>query len=722
MTRKAVGILIIAVILTVKVIGLSYSGKDESMGSKTNHRYTNQLIHETSPYLLQHAHNPVNWYPWGKEALNKAKEEDKPIFLSIGYSACHWCHVMEQESFENEEIARLMNEHFINIKVDREERPDLDEIYMSAVQSITGQGGWPMSVFLTPDLQPFYGGTYFPPVDRYGMPGFPTVLLSIARAYQSNRDEIVNSARELTSLLQQVATMTPSSSELTYDAIEKAFQEMDRRFDSIHGGFRGAPKFPHSMDLSLLLRYFYKNKSQRALDMVELSLEKMARGGMYDQLGGGFHRYSTDAKWLIPHFEKMLYDNALLSRTYTEAYQVTKKPFYKRIVTEILEYVLREMTSPEGGFYSTQDADSEGGEGAFFVWTPQEIAKIVGEKHASMVCRYFGVESDGNFEHGSSVLHLPLEDASAAKLFDMPLDDFRRMIQEAKAKLFQAREQRVKPGRDEKILTDWNGLMISSLAYAGNALNQPRYIQAAERACEFILNRLRNEGLLLHTYKDGRAHTTGFLSDYSFFINGMLDLYEAGQSPRWLKESLVLTNTMIEHYWDESNGAFFFTTGGNEQLIVRIKNPMDNAIPSGNSLAALVLIRLAHMTGNMDYSRRAEQIIQVFSDGFTKYPTSFSQMLIGLDWLLSPVREIVLAADTPEPLGEWQQALFHDFYPYKVVLYAFSSIRDELVRCAPVVEGKLPSNGTPMAYVCERFACGQPVSSIDDLLAQLKNP
>ncbi len=686
----------------------------------TEHKHTNRLINETSPYLQQHAHNPVDWYPWGDEALNKAKEEDKPIFLSIGYSACHWCHVMERECFENEEIAALMNKYFINIKVDREERPDLDEIYMSAVQGLTGQGGWPLSVFLTPDLKPFHGGTYFPPQDMYGRPGFPRVLQAIATHYEENRDDINQAASRLAEYVEQVTNIQPGKTEINYDLIQSSYEEMNRRFDEMRGGFGTEPKFPHSMDLSLLLRYYHRTGDENALKMVELTLEKMARGGMYDQIGGGFHRYSTDARWLIPHFEKMLYDNALLAKTYLEAYQLTQKPFYKRIAKETLDYVLREMTSPEGGFYSTQDADSEGKEGKFFIWTPDEIHGVLGDEKGKIVCRYYGVDESGNFEHGTSVLHVSEEPETVAKRFDIDVEELNQIIKEANCKLFAEREKRVKPGRDEKILTDWNGLMISTMAFAGNVLDEPRYAKAAGDACDFLFDKLMDDGRLLHTYKDGKAHTSAFLSDYSSVINGLIDTYETNRNPKRLEQAIHLNKAMIERFWDEGQGGFFVSDDSHETPVARSKSPLDNAVPSGNSIAVLSLLRLSEMTGEIDYRAKAETSLQFFSDLMKQIPAGFAQMMCALDFLLASPKEIVLTAHEQNAIDDFQKALFSRFIPDKVVLYADSQSRDQLEAISPVAKDKKPLDGQTTAYVCQNFTCKEPVLSIDALMDQLE--
>ncbi|MGC9326636.1 MAG: thioredoxin domain-containing protein, partial [Candidatus Hinthialibacter sp.] len=646
----------------------------------------------------------------------EARRRDVPVFLSIGYATCHWCHVMERECFEDEEIAAVMNEHFVNIKVDREERPDLDEIYMASVQALTGQGGWPLSVFLTPDRMPFYGGTYFPPQDMYGRPGFPSLLLSLARIYKERKEEICHSAEKLTQHIQKMMDLQRVESKIDDALIENAFQSLRRQFDAQHGGFGNAPKFPHSMDLSFLLRYARRTGDKNALDMVELSLQKMARGGMYDQLGGGFHRYSTDEKWLIPHFEKMLYDNALLAKTYTEAYQMTQNPFYERIVRETLDYVLREMTSPEGGFYSTQDADSEGREGAFFVWTPQQIAAAAGEDRAPMICRYFGVEEGGNFEDGASVLHLPHDLQDAAREYGIADSRFQEIIHEAKIQLFQAREKRIKPERDEKMLADWNGLMISAMAFAGNVFCESKYTAAAEQAADFVLQRMQKDGQILHAYKDSRAQINGFLSDYSFLIQGLLDVYEASRDPRWLEEGLRLSQTMIDQFWDDEGGAFFFTANDHETLIARSKNPMDNAAPSGNSIAVLCLLRIAAMTGNEAYRRKAEESIAVFGDGLQRIPSGFSQMLIAVDSMLDSPREIVLAADDESALLPMQKAIFAGFHPNKVVLYRFPEVESIVLSLLPGLEDKKPLPNGPVAYICQNFTCQRPVSTIDDIL------
>lgn len=685
-------------------------------------RHTNRLIHEASPYLLQHAHNPVDWFPWGEEALRKARDENKPIFLSIGYSACHWCHVMEHECFENESIAALMNENFINVKVDREERPDLDDIYMNAVQAMTGQGGWPMSVFLTPDLRPFYGGTYFPPQDMYGRPGFPTVLTSLARTYNQERERVDQAAQELTERLNEMMRIEPSNGALTFDLIDNAYRSMRERFDEVYGGFGSAPKFPHSMDIALLLRYHKRTGDSHALRMAEFSLRKMAEGGLYDQVGGGFHRYSVDEKWLVPHFEKMLYDNALLAKTYTEAYQLTANPFYRKIVKETLDYVLREMTSPAGGFYSTQDADSEGEEGKFFVWTPEQIREALGddEQTAKIARRHYGVEPGGNFEHGTTVLHVHTDLETVAKLFEISEDEAREAILKANCKLFAAREKRVKPGRDEKILTDWNGLMISAMAVAGAAFNEEKYRIAAEKACDFIFANLWSEKRLLHAYKDGRAYANGYLSDYSYMIAALLDVYEAGRDPKRLQQALELAGVMIERFGDEEHGGFFFTGNDHEELIARSKDPMDNAVPSGNSMATIALLRLSEMTGDATYRAQAQDALRLFAERMKQIPMGFPLMLCGLEFFLGEPVEIALCGPDDVSLDAFHRALSEGFLPNKSVLFITPERESALRAIAPIAKGKTPIDGKAAAYVCRNFTCEAPTLSVDAMLEALE--
>ncbi|RMG53557.1 MAG: thioredoxin domain-containing protein [Acidobacteria bacterium] len=682
-------------------------------------KYTNRLIHETSPYLQQHAHNPVDWYPWGEEALERARREDKPILLSIGYSTCHWCHVMERESFENEEIARLMNEYFINIKVDREERPDLDAIYMNVVQMLTGSGGWPMTVFLTPDGEPFFAGTYFPPEDRYGMPGFRRVLLKVAELYRTRRDDLMASAREIVRELNRISVPPPTRHRLGPEILDQAYESLVQQFDAQHGGFGRAPKFPSAMNLIFLLRHYQRTKKPGALEMVELSLTRMARGGIYDQLGGGFHRYATDERWLVPHFEKMLYDNALLSRLYLYAYQVTGNEFYRRIAEETLTYVVREMRSPEGGFYSAQDADSEGVEGKFFVWTPEEIKQVLGEREGELFCQYYDVTPWGNFEHGRSILHVPREIDIVARSADIDVASLRQIIERGRTALFHHREKRIKPHRDEKIITSWNGLMLRSFAEAASILDREDFRQIATNNAEFLLTHLRRDGRLQRTYRGGVSKLNAYLEDYALFADGLLALYEATGDWRWLDEATSLVETMIEQFWDDEEGGFYFTARDHEPLIARMKEFYDNAIPSGNSVAADVLLRLAHWLDKPEYYQRAERLFELVGDAVRRFPGAFGHLLGALDFYFSSPREIAIVGDKhADDTRALLRAVFERFLPNKVV--ALKDPREgEAARRIPWLKDREPIAGRATAYVCQNFSCQAPVTDVAALVEQL---
>ncbi|MCX8103443.1 MAG: thioredoxin domain-containing protein [Candidatus Bipolaricaulota bacterium] len=675
----------------------------------------NRLIHETSPYLLQHAHNPVDWYPWGAEALQKAQREGKPIMLSIGYSACHWCHVMERESFENDEIAQYLNEHFVSIKVDREERPDIDEIYMTAVQVLTGQGGWPLTVFLTPDLKPFYGGTYFPPEDRWGRPGLLTVLRAIVELYQKEHEKIVEQAERLTQYLSALQQPRSSSGLLTPDLLQRAYLASLQSFDREHGGFGGAPKFPHSLELSLLLRYWHRTKDSDALQIVELSLEKMARGGIYDQVGGGFHRYCIDAQWRIPHFEKMLYDNALLVWTYLEAYQVTKKPLYRRIVEETLDYVMREMTSPEGGFFASQDADSPDGEGAFYVWTPDEIIAVLGPEDGVRACEYFGVT-----EPGANVLYqpdpLPWEGEGGGVRGEGMSEAW---LARVRARLLEARERREKPSRDEKILTAWNGLMISACARAYQVLGREEYLRAAQDAAHFCLAHLQKDGALKRSYKDGQAKFNAYLEDYAFLITALLDLYESDFDPRWIREAKALSATMVKKFWDESAGGFFFTSADHERLPVRPKSFSDGATPSGNSAATMALLRLAELTDDTTLRAKAEQTLRVCRDFMEQAPQALSYMLSALDFYLGPVTQIaVVGAKGEARTQKFLEIVRTRFLPDKII--ALGGPDDpEGAAFIPLLQGKSLVNNAPAVYICQNYSCRAPITEVTHLESTL---
>ena len=682
----------------------------------SEHKHTNRLINETSPYLLQHAHNPVDWYPWGEEALAKARDEKKPILLSIGYSACHWCHVMEHESFENEDIAALMNENFVNIKVDREERPDLDQIYMNAVQMMTHHGGWPMTVFLTPEGVPFYGGTYFPPEDRYNMPGFPRVLISLAEAYRDRPDDVTETAASVVKELQRLNAARESTELLAPELLDAAYRGIIKNYDQVHGGFGGAPKFPPAMTLEFLLRTYHRTGRPQALEIVAHTLRKMAEGGIYDQLGGGFHRYSTDARWLVPHFEKMLYDNALLSRIYLHYYQLTREEWARRIAEGILDYVTREMTDSAGGFYSTQDADSEGEEGKFFVWTTDEIMSLLGEEDARLFTSYYNASEGGNFE-GKNILNVTraLEDVAAEN--KVPIDELVAALKRSRAKLFEVRERRIKPGRDEKILTAWNGMMLESFAEAAAIFEREDYLAFARRNARFALDNLRSNGLLLRTYKDGTAKLNAYLEDYAFLTDGLLTLYEVSGELEWFEEALAIVKTMIEEFWDEQEGGLFFTGMSHEALIVRSKDYFDNATPSGNSVAAEVLLRLATLTDNEDYRSRAVSILRQVAEPMKRYPSGFGRMLGALDFHLGTPKEIAIIGDPRS--GEThalRQEVWKHYLPNKVVTQSAPGETEELI---PLLRDRGLVSGRPTAYVCEHYVCREPVNEPAQLASQL---
>jgi uncharacterized protein len=684
----------------------------------TDYKHTNALINETSPYLLQHAHNPVEWYPWGETALERAKNENKPILLSIGYSACHWCHVMERESFENESIARLMNENFINIKVDREERPDLDQIYMTAVQMMTGHGGWPMTMFLTPEGVPFYGGTYFPPDDRYNMPGFPRILLSVAEAYHAQPEQVATTASTMLGELRRVGLAEESRDLLTTEILDSAYRRTLANFDRTYGGFGGAPKFPPAMTLEFFLHIHHRTGAVDALEMVDYTARKMAEGGMYDQLGGGFHRYSVDAKWLVPHFEKMLYDNAQLARLYLHLYQVTKDEFARRIAEETLDYIVREMTDSGGGFYSSQDADSEGHEGKFFVWSRSEITEALGEQDAKLFCQYFDVTDGGNFE-GQNILHVNASLADVAEKNNLSLEDARASIEASRRKLFDLRELRVKPGRDEKILTAWNGLMLTGFAEAAAILNRTDYRRVAEKNARFLLDQLQHDGLLLRTYKDGSAKLNGYLEDYACLIDGLTALYEATGSLEWIAAAVSLADTMIAQFWDDEAGGFFFTGKSHEQLIVRSKEFLDNATPSGNSVAALCLLRLSLFTDSADYRRRATAVLRLIANQVRRYPSAFGYALTALDFYLASPLEIAVVGSGKDPkMQELLTALRETYIPNRVIAVCLADF-DRAAALIPLLEGRNVLAKQPTVFVCQQKACQVPALTTEDLRSQL---
>ncbi|MGC1274224.1 MAG: thioredoxin domain-containing protein [Planctomycetaceae bacterium] len=680
---------------------------------------TNRLIHETSPYLLQHARNPVDWFAWGEEALSQAAAETKPIFLSIGYSACHWCHVMEHESFEDDEVAALLNEHFVSIKVDREERPDLDAIYMNAVVAMTGHGGWPMSVFLTPETRPFFGGTYWPARAKGGMPGFLDILQHVQHAWEHRRGDVDRAAGELVQAVQAMGEPTGDPQALGTNVPGDAARQLLRAADRRYGGFGRAPKFPHAMDLRVLLRAAKRFGYDDARDIVTLTLDKMARGGLYDQLGGGFHRYSTDAFWLVPHFEKMLYDQALLVPAYLEVYQATGREDFGKVVRETLAYVTREMTSPDGGFYSTQDADSEGVEGKFFVWSKQEIESLLDAEEARLVTYCYDVTDAGNWE-GANILNRPKPPAEAAAALGIAEVDLEGRLTVAREKLFRARLERIAPARDEKVLVSWNGLMIAAFAQAAAVLDEPALAEQARGAAEFVLSKMRDgSGRLLHTSKDGQAKLAAYLDDYAAFAAGLTELYQATGEVRWLDAAIELAEQMIERFADPAGG-FFYTAADHERLIVRQRDMQDGATPSGNSLAATVLAKLARLTTRSDFEDRAIGTLDAMSAQIVQSPLASGQAIIALDFLLGPTQEIVLVGEE-EFVAALRRSVHESFTPNKVVA----------TRAANVSDGELPSSlrtllagktttGDAAAYICEKGVCHAPVTTPEEVRDALR--
>ena len=678
----------------------------------------NRLTNETSPYLLQHANNPVDWYPWGPEAFENAKAADKPILLSVGYSACHWCHVMERESFENGPIAEMMNASFICIKVDREERPDVDSIYMNAVQAMTGRGGWPMTVFLTPEGKPFYGGTYFPPEDRGGMPGFKRLIEAISGAYTRDRGNVERTTDQLVQRMQQMSSSMPSVRHLTTEVLDHGYRGLVSQFDDRHGGTGTEPKFPQPMVYEFLLRYYLRSSEPQALDMVELTLDSMAQGGIYDQIGGGFHRYSTDAEWLVPHFEKMLYDNALLVKLYVHAYQVTRKPLYRRVVEQTLDYVLREMTAGQGGFYSAQDADSEGVEGKFFVWQPEQVTALLGPERGDLINRYFGVSQRGNFE-GANILHVARDPSDLAEDAGMTAEELQALVQSAASTLYDAREDRIHPERDDKVLTAWNGMMLRAFAEAGAVLGRRDYVAAAERNADFLLNSLRQDGRLLRTFKSGKAKLNGYLEDYAFLIDGLIVLHEATFHERWLREAIGLGDAMLDLFWDKATGQFYDTGRDHEALIVRPRDISDNAMPSGSSKATEVLLRLAEITGDAELRSRAVTALKAAGELMSRVPVGAGQWLCALDFSLAPTKEIAIVGD---PAEEGTRALvaevYRNYLPNRVFL-GLSRASGSPGSDVPLLEAKVKVRGQPTAYVCQNYVCQLPVSTPEALAEQL---
>ncbi len=707
---------------------LATTAKPKAMAGE---RHTNRLIHEKSPYLLQHAHNPVDWFPWGEAAFEKAQREQKPVFLSVGYSTCHWCHVMEQESFCNPALAEIQNRHFVSIKVDREERPDIDRIYMSFVQATTGGGGWPMSVFLTPDRKPFFGGTYFPPEDRYGRPGFRTVLLRVAEAWEKDREKIIQSANQVTRALQDsLKRGGATSSVLQKSVLDKAYKQFGASYDTTFGGFGSAPKFPRPVIFNFLLRYYARTGEKPALEMTLQTLRAMARGGLHDHVGGGFHRYSTDRTWHVPHFEKMLYDQAQLSISYADAYQITREPSFAATMRDILDYVLRDLRAPEGGFYSAEDADSlfergrpEHGEGAFYTWTAAEIRQVLGSDTAAIFNFVYGAEADGNVPSsqdiqgelkGRNVLIVRHSWSETAQKFRISETGVQRLLEQARQKLFAARSRRPRPALDDKILTAWNGLMISAFARAGQILEQPRYVSAATAAASMIRSKLSDArtGKLRRRYRLGDVAIDGFLDDYAFFIQGLLDLYEASFEVEWLSWAVALQEKQDELFWDAKEGGYFSTSGADSSLLLRTRDDYDGAEPAPSSVSAMNLLRLSQIANRKEWREKAEKIFGSSARLLETQPQALPQLSAALDFDLAKPKQIIIAGQPGAPDTRELLRLVHQrFLPNKILFLADGREgQRELAKWLPFLEGVSPKGGRATAYICEDYVCKLPTS------------
>lgn len=690
----------------------------------------NRLASEQSPYLLQHAHNPVDWYPWGEEAFSRAREEGKPIFLSIGYSACHWCHVMEEESFADPQVAKLLNDVFVCIKVDREERPDVDQVYMAAAHALTGTGGWPLTILMTPDKKPFFAASYIPKESRYGMTGLLDLIPRISKIWQTQRQDLENAGDQVLEALKSAAKAPPEEGELDEATLDEAYNTFFRVFDEENGGFGDAPKFPTPHNLIFLLRYGNRTGKEPAYAMVEKTLHAMRRGGIFDQVGHGFHRYSTDAEWFVPHFEKMLYDQALLVMAYTEAYLATGREEFARTARETIAYVLREMTDPAGGFYSAEDADSEGEEGKFYLWTKDEILAVLGEEDGERFSRIFNVMDHGNYREQpggrrteKNILRLRRPLASWAHEFETSEEDLAWFVEEGRQKLLAARKQRVRPGRDDKILTDWNGLMIAALAKAARAFDEPDYLAAAERAAAFVLANLRREdGRLLHRYRNGEAGLAATLDDYAFMIWALIEVYGASFAPRYLKTGVGLARDLVAHYWDCNQGGFFFVPD-DADVPVRQKPVYDGAIPSGNSVAMYALFVLGRMTANLEFEEMAERMRRVFAGTVSQSPTACSHFLTGLEFMLGPNYEVIISGvpgteDTKAMIG----AIQTHYAPNAVVIFRPSNEREpEIVEVAGFTRDVVTIEEKATAYVCTNYACDIPTTDPGEMVRLLRS-
>ena len=708
---------VILALLVVITLTIPMHNTPNNTNEKPESHRQNRLANEKSPYLLQHAENPVNWYPWSDEAFETAKRENKPVFLSIGYSTCHWCHVMAHESFEDPEVAALMNEAFINIKVDREERPDIDNVYMKVCQMLTNSGGWPLTIIMTPDKRPFFAGTYIPKTTRYGRMGMTELIPKVQKVWQESPDEIEKSAASIVTALNQSQSHSPGI-ELNLQHLENAAGHFKQIYDSTNGGFGDAPKFPTPHNLLFLLRQYHRTGDPKLLDIVETTLTKMHQGGIYDHLGYGFHRYSTDSYWLVPHFEKMLYDQALISLTYLELYQVTGKEHYADIAREIFTYVLRDLTDPAGGFYCAEDADSEGEEGKFFFWTEAEIFDALPQELAELVIDVYNCHPKGNFNDESSgkrsghnILHLANSIADAGKKLKIPLDELQGKLTEARKILFELREKRIHPHKDDKILTDWNGLMIAALARGSVVLDKPEYYTAAANAANFIKSKLtKADGLLLHRYREGQAAYDGSLDDYAFLSWGLLELYQAGFNVDHLKDAIATNKTMLAKFWDKQNDGFYFTADNSEQLITRTKDLYDGAIPSGNSVAFMNLLTLSRITADTSYDDYAGKVHNAFSGEIVKAPAAYSFFMCAVDFGIGPSTELVLAGDPKTAKAKAIWKTINSIYLPRKVIVSRPDDTSEIETIAPYTKYQKGSPEGPLLYICENFQCKEPIS------------
>lgn len=725
--------LIIMVIISALLLNGPGIAAEATAQEKGDMKYTNRLIREKSPYLLQHAHNPVDWYPWGPEAFEKALRENKPIFLSIGYSTCHWCHVMEKESFDDPEVARLMNEVFVSIKVDREERPDIDQAYMRVCQMMNTSCGWPLNIIMTPDKKPFFAGTYLPKESRFGMTGLLDLTARVKELWKTEKEKVLSSADQIVKSLRQPLHASPGE-ELGESDLKATYNELVQRFDKENSGFGSAPKFPVPHDLLFLLRYWRRTGDKAALEMVEKTLKAMRKGGIFDHVGFGFHRYSTDSKWLVPHFEKMLYDQAMLAMAYTEAYQATGKEEYKKTAKEIFTYVLRDMTAPTGGFYSAEDADSEGEEGKFYLWTEEQLYQILGEKEAGLVINVYNLEKSGNFfekglgtaqKTGKNILHLKEYPGRFASSLKISKKEMEKRLEAAREKLFAAREKRIHPHKDDKILTDWNGLMIAALAKGAQVFDEPAYAEAAKHGADFILKHmLRPDGRLLHRFRDGQAAIAAYGDDYAFLIWALIELYETTFEVPYLQRALDLNSTFVKHFWDDKQGGFYFTADDGENLFVRNKEIYDGAIPSGNSVATLNLLRLARMTADPKLEKKAARLMKAFSGQVRLRPSAYTQLMAAVDFGTGPSYEVVVVGDLKtKGTKAMLKALRTKFIPNKVVLFRHinpTKLKSpDIARIARFTRYHSSIDGKATAYVCRNYHCKLPVTDISKMVELL---